>query len=71
MRLALRSQRMPSKRSLSTYVFDLRACMHSDDVTMLDAEVVSDNAVHASTSIIKVIIGQNDQDSILPLLAFD
>jgi hypothetical protein len=45
--------------------------MHSDDVAMLDAKVVADNSVHAGTSIIKVVIGQNDQDSVLPLLAFD
>lgn len=45
--------------------------MHCDDVAMLDAQIVSNDPVHASTSIIKIVVGENDQHRILPLLAFD
>jgi hypothetical protein len=45
--------------------------VNGDDVAMLDTKVVSDYSIHACASIIEVVIGQNDQDSILPLLAFD
>jgi hypothetical protein len=45
--------------------------MHCNDVPVLDTQIVSHNTIHAGTSIIKIVIGKNDQDSILPLLAFD
>lgn len=45
--------------------------MHCDDVAMLDAQVMSHNTIHASASIIKIVISQNDQHSVLPLLALD
>ena len=45
--------------------------MDSDDIAMLDAQVVADNPVDAGTSIIKIIVGQHDQNGILALLAAD
>lgn len=43
--------------------------MDSDDVAMFDAEVVADNTVNPSTAVVKVVIRQNNQHSVLPLLA--
>ncbi|KAI6751077.1 hypothetical protein HG530_013991 [Fusarium avenaceum] len=40
-----------------------------DHVTMLDSEVVANNSVDASAAIIELIIGKNDENSILSLLA--
>lgn len=53
----------------STHVFDVRARVDRDDITVLDAQVVADNPVEASTAIVEVIIRQHDQDGVLPLLA--
>lgn len=43
--------------------------MDCDDVAVLHAEVVSDNSVDANTAIIKIIVGQNDKNSVLSLLS--
>lgn len=53
----------------STYIFDIGARVDGNDIAVLDTEVVSHNTVDASTSIIQLIIGQDDQNSVLPLLA--
>jgi hypothetical protein len=45
--------------------------VNRDHVTVLHSQVVSDYSVNSGTAIIKIIIGENDQDSILPLLAAD
>lgn len=45
--------------------------MNSDNVTVLDSKVVTNNSVHTSTSIIKIVIGKDNQDCVLPLLALD
>ena len=45
--------------------------MDRDDVAVLDAQVVADNAVDASASIIKVVVGQDDEDRVLSLLPLD
>lgn len=45
--------------------------MHGDDIAMFDTEIVSHNTVDTNTPVIKIIICQNDQDRILPLLALD
>ena len=45
--------------------------MNCDDVTMLDSKVVPNYTVHPRTSIVQVIISQDYQDCILPLLAFN
>lgn len=43
--------------------------MHGNDVAVLDAEVVAHDTVDAGASIIQIIIGKNDQNRILTLLA--
>lgn len=43
--------------------------MHSDDVAVLDAEVVAHDTVDAGATVIQIIIGKDDQNSILALLA--
>ena len=45
--------------------------MNRDDVAVFDSKIVSDNSIHPSASIIKVVIGQDDQYRILSLLALD
>ena len=71
MRLAWYCQLDSVAKFRGTYIFDLGAWMNSDDVAMLDTKVVADYSIHARASVVKVVIGQNDQDGILPLLAFD
>ena len=43
--------------------------MDGDDVAMLDAQVVSNHPVHTGTTVIKIVIGQDDEHSVPPLLA--
>ena len=38
---------------------------------MLDAEIVADHPVHPGATVIKVIICQNDEDRVFPLLSLD
>jgi hypothetical protein len=40
-----------------------------DHVTMLDSEVVANNSVDASAAVIELIVGENDENGILSLLA--
>jgi hypothetical protein len=54
-----------------TYVFDVRARVDCDDVSMLDTKVMADDSVHARTTIIKVVIREYDQNGVLPLLSLD
>lgn len=54
---------------MSTYIFDVGTRVDGDHVTMLDSEVVANNSVDASAAIIELIIGKNDENSILSLLA--
>ena len=53
------------------YIFDIRAWVDGDNVAVLDPQVVANNSVYPRGPIIKIVIGENDQDSILPLLALD
>ena len=55
----------------STYVFDVGAGVDGDNVTMLDTEVVADNAVDAGLTILEIVIGENNQDGVLALLSLD
>ena len=55
----------------STHIFDIRAWVDSDDVTMLDSEVMSNNTVHPGTPIIQVVICKHNQDCVLALLSLD
>lgn len=43
--------------------------MDGNDIAVLDTEVVSHNTVDAGTSIIQFVISQDNQNSVLPLLA--
>jgi hypothetical protein len=43
----------------------------SDDVAVLDTEVVADNAVDAGLTILEIVVGENNQDGILALLSLD
>ena len=45
--------------------------MDGDNVTVLDTEVVADNAVDAGLTILEIVVGKNDQDGILALLSLD
>lgn len=45
--------------------------MNSDDVAVLDSQVVSHNSVDTSATVIEIIVGQHDKHSILALLALD
>ena len=53
------------------YVFDVCARMDGDDIAMLDSQIVSNDSVDARAAIIKIIIGQDDQDGILALFTLD
>ena len=43
--------------------------MNGDHVTVLDSEVVSDDTVNSCAAIIEVVVGQDDENGVLPLLA--
>lgn len=45
--------------------------MDGDDVAVLDAEVVADDAVDTGLTILEIVIGENNQDSVLALLSLD
>lgn len=58
------------KEIIETYVFDIRAGMDGDDVAVLDSEIVSNDPVDTGTSVVKIIIGQNNQHGVLALFSF-
>jgi hypothetical protein len=43
--------------------------MHGDNVAELHPEVASNHTVHAGTTIIELIVRQDDENSITPLLS--
>ncbi len=45
--------------------------MDSDDIAMFDPEIVSDDSVDAGRAIVKVIIGENDENGVFTLFALD
>lgn len=45
--------------------------MHGDDVAVLNTKVVAHDTVDAGTSVIQIIISEDDENGILPLLALD
>ena len=55
----------------ATHVFDVWARVNCDDVSVLDTEVVANHSVDASTSIIEIVVGKNNQDCVLALLSLD
>jgi len=54
-----------------TYIFDVWARMHHNDVAVLDPEVVAHNTIYPSAAIIQIVIGEDDEDGVFPLLALD
>lgn len=59
------------RRYIETYIFDIGARMDSNNIAVLDTKVVSHNTVDAGTSIIQIIIGQDNQNGVLALLTLD
>ena len=59
------------RRQAQAHIFDIRAGMYCDHVTVLDTEVVPDHTVDAGTSIIKIVVGQHDQHGVLAHFALD
>ncbi len=53
------------------YVFDVRAGVDCDDVSVLDTKIVSHDTVQPCTTIIEIIIGQHDQHCVLSLFALN
>ena len=45
--------------------------MNSDNISMLNTEVVPNNTVHSRTPIIEIVIRKHDQHRVFSLLAFD
>lgn len=54
---------------MATHIFDVWAGVDGDDVSVLHAQIVADNSVDACASIVKIVVGENDQNSVLSLLA--
>jgi hypothetical protein len=54
---------------VSTDIFDIGTRVDGDHVTVLDSEVVANNSVDASAAVIELIVGENDENGILSLLA--
>ena len=45
--------------------------MDGDNITVLDTQVVADDTVDAGAAIIEVVVGKDDQNGVLSLLATD
>lgn len=45
--------------------------MNGHDIAVLNSEVVANDTVHSGTAVIKIIVGQDDEDSIFSLLALN
>ena len=43
--------------------------MYCDDISVLHSEVMTDNTVHSSTPIVKIIIGQHNENCVLSLFS--
>ena len=56
---------------VATYVFDVRARVDGDNITVLDTQVVANDTVYPRRTIVKVVIGEHDKNGVLPLLALD
>lgn len=53
------------------YIFDVWARVNRDNIAVLDAEIVPNDTIHAGVTILQVVIGQHNQNSVLSLLALD
>lgn len=54
---------------VKTHVFDVRARVDGDDITVLDSQVVAHNTVQTAAAVIEVIVTEDDQNSVLSLLS--
>ena len=54
-----------------TYVFDVRARVDGDNIAVLDTQVVANNTVYPRRAVVEVVVGEYDENGILPLLALD
>jgi hypothetical protein len=45
--------------------------MHGDHISVLDTEVMPDNTVDTGTSIVQIVVGENDENGVLALLSLD
>lgn len=54
-----------------TYVFNIWAGLDSDHITVLDPEVVANNAVDPGAAIVELLISKDDENGITPLLSAD
>jgi hypothetical protein len=57
------------ENSNSLGVFDIRARVDGDHITVLDSQIVTNDSVDASAAIIEFLVGKNDEDGVLSLLA--
>lgn len=54
-----------------TYVFDIWARVDSDNIAVLDSQVVANDSVYPRRAIVEIVISENDEDGIFSLLALD
>lgn len=54
-----------------THVFDIGARVDSNHITVLDSQVVADDSVDSGAAVVELLVGEDDQNSVLPLLAAD
>lgn len=54
-----------------TYIFDIRAGVDSNDIAVLDTQVIPYNTVDADASVVEIVIRKHNQHGVLALLALD
>jgi hypothetical protein len=52
-----------------TYVFDVGARVDCDDIAVLHPQVVANDSVYPCRTIVEIVIGKNNQNCVLALLA--
>jgi hypothetical protein len=53
----------------NTHIFDVWAWVNSDNIAVFDAEIMSYDTVHTRAPIIQFIICEDNENSVLALLA--
>lgn len=48
------------KREVSTHIFDIRAGVDSNDIAVLDTQVVAHNTVQSAATVIEIIVAEHD-----------
>ena len=54
-----------------TYIFNVRARVDSDHITVLDTEVMPDHTVDTDTAVIEIVVRQHNQNGILAHFTLD